>query len=310
MEMFSRFWGGFLLQYFMPVRSPSGDTYSIDKVILDFKLRYQSGGDWADRFLLFLNLDMSVFFEHWTTFKVGAFREQFTFDCGDSNSFWAGVGLNDGTGRVLNRVRLEFNPNKVIENYIFTNVFNHLFSLSIGPPGIVRFDLAVDFPVLRSDCFLLKDQRMYEEYRKSKEDRTQYLGVRNKPGRCKLYNKALEAGLGYPLSRLELTISGETMSYQNVLSIWPRVLIWDDYQLLFDDLFLNDTDRCLLKAMILDPQLIEELGRVKRKKIECILERYTRFLEIDRTTYEKIITQLYVYSQHIPCWGNEKDGKI
>ena len=292
-----------MVSYFMPVRSGTGETYSIDKLVLDFKLKRQSGGEWSENFLLFLNLDMSVFFDHWTTCKIGTFREQFAFDCGDGNSFWAGVGLNDGTGRVLNRVRLEFNPNKVIKNYVFTNVFNHLLFYAVGPPFVVRFDLAVDFPVLRSDCFLLKDQRMYEEYRKSDEDRTQYLGERNKPGRCKLYNKALEVGLSYPLSRLEITVSGEAMEYEDVLAIWPRVLIMDDLQLTFDDVKFTDVDRFIVKSLILDPGRIGELSWYKRKKIECILERYTRFLEMDRSTYANIISQLYIYGQQIPYWG-------
>lgn len=293
----------------MAVRSPAGDTYSIDKLVLDFKLRCRGGGEWASNFFQFLNEDMSIFFDHWITFKIGTFRDQFTFDCGAGNSFWCGVGLTDGTGKVLNRVRLEFNPNKVARCYVFTKVFNCLIALSHGPPGIVRFDLAVDFPVLRSDCFLLKDQRRYEELRNSVEDRTQYLGARNKPGRCKLYNKSLESGLSYPLSRLEITISGEAMSYEEVLSIWPRVMILNDLQLCFDHISLNDTDRFIFKSLILDPQRIEELGRGKRKKIECIMARYTRFLEIERFTYEKIISQLYIYSQYIPYVGEQSGSK-
>lgn len=290
----------------MPVRSPAGDTYSIDKLLLDFRFWHRSGGEWAANFFRFLNEDMSVFFDHWVTFKIGTFRDQFTFDCGDGNTFWVGVGLNEGTGRVTNRVRLEFNPNKVAQNYVFTRVFNCLMSFSKGPPGIVRFDLAVDFPVLRSDCFLLKDQRRYEEIRNSGEDRTQYLGARNKPGRCKLYNKTLESGLAYPLSRLEITVSGESMSYEEVLAIWPRVMIWEDLQLAFDDVSLKEIDRFVLRSLVLDPQRIEELSWYRRKKIECILGRYTRFLEMDKSTYEEIISQLYIYGQQIPFRDGEK----
>ena len=270
-----------MFQYFMPVRSGTGDTYSIDKLILDFKLR--GGRQWSDAFFSFLNQSMAVYFKHWTTNRIGSYKEQFTFDCGDGNSFWCGVGLNDGTGNVTNRVRLEFNPNKVAENYVFIQVFNCLRSLAVGPPGVVRFDLAVDFPVLRSDCWLLKDNRMYEEVRKSSEDRTQYLGERNKPGRCKLYNKALEAGLGYPLSRLE---------------------VLDDPQLVFDGLKLTETDRFIVRSLILSPERIGELSWYKRKKIGCIMEQYTRFLGIDKPAYENVVSQLYIYSQQLVYWGD------
>lgn len=294
-----------ILQYFMSVRTKTGDTYSIDKLILDFKLRYRSGGEWAAGFLSFLSDNSFVFFDHWTTSRIGTYREQFSIDCGDGNSFWVGVGLNEGTGRVINRVRLEFNPNKVAENRVFCLVFNQLFVFASGPPGVVRFDLAVDFPVLRSDCWLLKDRRMYEEVRKSDEDRTQYLGERNKPGRCKLYNKALESKLKHPLSRLEITISGDSMAYEQVLAIWPRVMVWDDLQLVFDDNVsgLTGTDRFILKSLIMEPGRLDELARVKQKKIGCILDRYTRFIEIDKLVYETIISQLYIYSQEIPWNG-------
>lgn len=292
-----------MLRYYMPVRNGVGDTYSIDKLVLDFKLRYRGGGEWAEGFLSFLETDLSMCFRHWTTSKIGTYRHQFTFDCGDGNSFWAGVGLNDGTGRILDRVRLEFNPNKVVGNYIFTLVYNRLFSLASGPPMVVRFDLAVDFPVLRSDCWLLKDRRLYEEVRKSEEDRTQYLGERNKPGRCKLYNKALESRLDYPLSRLEITVSGEAMAYEDVLAVWPRVLVLDDLQLVFDGAKLTETDRFIVRSLILDPGRLGELSRKKQNKIRCIMDRYTRFLGMDKLVYEKIISQLYLYSQEIPWSG-------
>lgn len=288
----------------MPVRSKTGDTYSIDKLLLDFKLQYRCGGGWAADFLAFLADDLWVFFNHWTTSRIGTFREQFSIDCGDGCSFWVGVGLNDGTGRVTNRVRLEFNPNKVAENYVFIRVFNRLRSSAVGPPGIVRFDLAVDFPVLRSDCWLLKDRRMYEELWKSEEDKTQYLGERNKAGRCKLYNKSLEAELEYPLSRLEITLGGEAMSYGDLQAVWPQVLILDDLQLAFDDsISLNETDKFIVLSLILEPGRIRELSWYKRKKIGRIMEQYTRFLKIDKTTYEQIISQLYIYSRHLVYEG-------
>lgn len=287
----------------MPVRSGTGDTYSIDKLLLDFKLRYRSGGEWAADFLAFLADDRWVYFDHWTTSRIGTFREQFSVDCGDGSSFWVGIGLNDGTGKVTNRVRLEFNPNKAVETYVFTHVFNRLRSLAVGPPGIVRFDLAVDFPVLRSDCWLLKDRRTYEEFRRSEEDRTQYLGERNKHGRCKLYNKALESKLNYPLSRLEITIGGDFLEYEQVLAIWPQVMIRNDLQMVFDGEKISDTDRVLLKCLIMCPDLVEELGRTKKEKIRRILGGYTRFLEMDKQTYETIISQLYIYGQEIPWNG-------
>ena len=286
-----------MLKYFLPVRTGSGDTYSVDKLLLDFKLRTHGEGEWSDDFFLFLRLDLETYFKHWTTSKIGTFREQFSFECDDGETFWCGVGMNDGTGKVLNRVRLEFNPNKVGRSYVFVRVFNRLRVLAVGPPRIVRLDLAVDFPVLRSDAFLLKDARTYEEFSRSGSDRTQYLGERNAHGRCKLYNKALEAGLAHPLTRLEVTISGDALGYEDILSVWPRVLVMDDLQLVFSGEKLTEVDRFIVRTLIMDPERIRELSKYMRKKIRCIMDRYTRFLELDRAVYERIISQLYIYSQ-------------
>ena len=286
-----------MLKYFMPIRTDAGDTYSIDKLILDFKLRAHGGGEWADDFFLFLQLDMEVYFKHWTTNKIGTFREQFSFQCDDGESFWCGVGLNDGSGKLKNRVRLEFNPNKVARSYVFVRVFNRLRVLAVGPPRVVRLDLAVDFPVLRSDAYLLKDARTYEEYSRSDSDRTQYLGERNSHGRCKLYNKAQESGLSHPLTRLEVTISGTAMGYEDILAVWPRVLVMDDLQMVFDGEKVTDVDRFIMRTLIQEPDRIRELSWYKAKKIRCTMERYTRFLKLDKPVYERIISQLYIYSQ-------------
>lgn len=251
-------------------------------------------GETGPRTYSFFSRDLYIYFDHWTSFKIGSYREQFTFDCGDGNTFWTGVGLNNGTGKLVNRVRLEFNPNKVAQNYVFVRVFNRLLVLSKCPPQVVRFDLAVDFPVLRSDC----DGRLYEEFRKSKEDLTQYLGVRNKAGRCKLYNKSLESGLSYPLSRLELTLSGN-MSYEEVLVIWPQVLIWDDLQMVFDGEKLTDTNRFIIKSLVLNPERLDELGRKMKKRIERTMKQYTRFLKFDESIYYQIISQISIYRQQL-----------
>ena len=277
----------------------SNVTYSIDKLILDFKLKVYSGEDYASDFLLFLSLDLDFQFEHWEARKIGTFRQQFDFHCLDNNSFWIGVGMNT-VGRVQNRVRLEFNPNKVGRDPSFVRVFNRLRVLSVGPPRFVRLDLAVDVPVQRENIFLLKDRRLYEDKLYSLSNRTQYLGERNKPGRCKLYNKQLESGLSHPLSRFEITLDGERLSSAEVLAIWPKVVIVDDLQLTFSSLSLSDIDRFIVSVLLDAPNMISELGPRNRKKFGCILDRYTRTLAFDISLYENIIQGLGVFRQVLP----------
>ena len=279
--------------------SPDGVTYSVDKLLLDFKLKVYSGESFASDFLLFLSWEQDLYFEHWESRQIGTFRQQFSFKCSKNNSFWVGVGLNS-TGQVVNRVRLEFNPNKVGNDMVFIKVFNRLCVLSSRPPRIVRFDLALDIPVLRENAFLLKDARLYEEYQRSRNNRTQYLGERNKHGRCKLYNKQLESGLSYPLTRFEITLDSECMTSLDVLAVWPKIVILDDLQLTFSDWSLSDVDRFILLTLIDFPERINELNRRKKEKIGCILEQYTRILSLDIQIYKEIVQQLSMFSQVIP----------
>lgn len=290
-----------MISYYISGCSPDNVTYSIDKLILDFKLRMRSGEEFASGFLLFLSMDLDLVFESWEVRKIGTFRQQFRFQCPDGSSFWVGVGLNTA-GRVGNRVRLEFNPNKVGRDLSFIRVFNRLQSLAVGPPRFVRLDLAVDVPVLRENIFLLKDRRLYEEYWLSNSNRTQYLGARNKPGRCKLYNKQLESGLSFPLSRFEITLDGERLSPLEVLAIWPKVIILDDLQMVFDFTTLPDDDRVIVWALLDDPGRLCDLGKRNKKKFGRILDQYTRTLALDIPLYEKIIQGLGVFRQTLPVF--------
>ena len=231
------------------------------------------------------------------TGKIGTFKHQFTFECGRGNSFWLGLGLNSSSGPPANRVRLEFNPNKVGWDYQFRKVFNRVRACSVGSPLVVRFDLAVDIPVLRRNCYLLKDNRIYEEYRNSWDDRTQYVGARNKSGRCKLYNKQIESKLSHPLSRFKITLSGEDIPYHKAVELMPKVLILDDLQLCFSGEKLSDTDAFILRTVLDSPDRLTELHRYKKKKIACILDKYTRSLTLDNACYNEIIASLAVFSQ-------------
>ncbi len=292
---------GAMISYYISGLSSDNVTYSIDKLILDFKLKMYSGEEYASDFLLFLSLDLDLQFEHWETRKIGTFRQQFDFQCLDNNSFWVGVGLNT-TGRIQNRVRLEFNPNKVGCDPSFVRVFNRLRVLSVGPPRFVRLDLALDVPVLRENIFLLKDRRLYEEYWLSKSNRTQYLGERNKPGRCKLYNKQLESGLSQPLSRFEITLDGERLSPLDVLAIWPKVVIVDDLRLAFTFEFLSELDKFIVSVLLDNPNLLSQLDWKNKKKFGRILDQYTRTLAFDSALYRKIIQGLDVFRQVLPAF--------
>lgn len=253
--------------------------YSIDRVVMDFKL-LSDGGDWSSRLFWFLSNSSGLYLDTWSTRKIGTFSQQFRIKVQD-NSFWLGVGLNVGD-HIKNQVRIEFNPNKVYKSWEFQVVFNALHELSVSKFTVLkRWDLAIDVPVRRDNIFLIKDKRLYEEIAHSAMNRTQYLGERNVPGRCKLYNKTLELGLSYPLSRLEITLDGIDRRYDSILKYFPKVFIIDDLQLCFEGGKVSATDKIMLQHIYDTPTDILLYDTRGRKRIHTLLNNYCRVLELD-----------------------------
>lgn len=197
---------------------------------------------------------------HWSSFRPGTFREQFTIRFQDGTSFWIGVVLN-GRKPEWGRVRMDFNPNKIAEHEVFQLLLGYLVG-NTRPMHrkIRRFDLAVDIPVLRQDAFLVKDSRAYLERRHGQEW-TQYLGAKSSTvGRVKLYYKTMEAGLNYPLTRLEMTLDPAT-PYEKVN--FPTTYYLDDYQLCFSGQKATDTERFIINALLAGCGTLDQLGRGK-----------------------------------------------
>ena len=183
---------------------------SIDNIVLDLWISNQDAKEVIEATINSLAGNEGVEVITWEGNKPGTFRSQYLFKLTDDQSFWLGHGLITSSLSV-DRYRLEFNPNKVSDNEIFKVIHQLLLqhcrkSLS----HIARFDLAIDIPIDRSRCFLVKDRRLYIERRHGVEY-TQYLGSKSASvGRVKLYNKTAEAKLDYPLTRLELTLDPGT----------------------------------------------------------------------------------------------------
>lgn len=100
-------------------------------------------------------------------------------------SYWLGVGMVAyGKSRPSDTAKLEFNPNKVGGERSLLWLLRQLWSRAKLREGceVKQWDLACDWPEPREWYSLRKDARLYEEVMRSKADRTQYLGERNKPG--------------------------------------------------------------------------------------------------------------------------------
>lgn len=173
---------------------------------------------------------------------------------------------------------VEFNPNKCMDKRCLDDLtFLQGLSKSFS---VCRWDLAVDLPVKRNDCVLLKDARMYQLVMHSDEDKTEYLGQRSQVGYMKLYNKTIESSLDYDLTRLEITmgtldnIEEQLNSYVPRLYLKPRIEDVDFGK-------MNDTTRLLIGFLRESDRKLEYLHQLNyraREKIKpYILQEDTEF---------------------------------
>jgi len=152
--------------------------------------------------------------------------------------------------------------------------------------------LAIDIPVERTNCFLVKDRRMYIERRHGKEY-TQYLGSKSsKVGRVKLYNKTAEADLDYPLTRLELTLD-PAKSFEKIS--FPLVYYLNTDAIAESDIKVSDTDRFILNALLQGYGTLNDLGRKTRAKMQSLLDSCVRKVEITPASYDKVLQRVRCY---------------
>lgn len=229
---------------------------------------------------------------HWDAYKPGTFREQFSIRTSTETSFWLGVALN-GVKTDWERCRLEFNPNKVKDHPMLVALLNFfLQNTSPSQRKVKRFDLAIDIPVQRQDCILVKDRRLYIERRHGKEH-TQYLGAKSSTvGRVKLYNKQIESDLPDPLTRLELTLDPDT-SFEKIP--FPEVHCLDRSLIEQAGKRVTETDRFILNALLQGYGSVNDLGRKTRAKMERLLSTCAKPVEVEPENYEVILRQLQDY---------------
>ena len=280
-----------MIYYFQPLHVGSY-TLSIDNIVLDLWISNQDAKDIIEATINSLTGNDGVEIVSWEGNKPGAFRQQYLFKLEVESSFWLGHGLI-ATGIYFDRYRLEFNPNKVANNKVFKTVHRLLIEHARDvATHVARFDLAIDIPVDRDKCFLVKDRRMYIERRHGVEY-TQYLGSKSASvGRVKLYNKTVEAKLDYPLTRLELTLDpGTPYEKINFPTVYYLKSTHDD----LNNFKMNDTERFILNALLQGYGTVNELGRKTRAKMEMLMADYVCPVTISSKTYSKVLGQLNSY---------------
>ena len=242
-----------------------------------------------------LPIRYAVQVSHWSSLRIGSFRENFTVAFQDGNSFWLGVGLN-ANKPLHGRIRLEANPNKCAAHAAFLLLLEWLNTSSRKMHTTVkRYDLAIDIPVIRSSAHLVKDNRVYSERRHGQEW-TEYLGSKSSTvGRVKLYNKQIEAKLPYPLTRLELTLDPAT-PFSDLP--WPVVYYIDTRQIGIDEMRVTDTERFVLGALLEGYGSLTDLGRKTKEKMKLLLEYYVKWVTISEADYKAILSRLQSFLKY------------
>lgn len=284
------------INYFRPITTADGMVLSVDNLVIGYHIGPQSERDELARMLADLDMKFAVMVRHWSSLRIGTFRENFSVAFRDGASFWLGLGLNEAKPN-FGHVRIEANPARCAAHRVFWHLLGWLNETAgIARTEVKRFDLAIDCVADRADFELLKDHRAYTEFRKSRQDRTQYIGQRSTENRVKAYNKALEGGLSGPLTRLELTIAANT-PYQAVR--WPRAYIVKNRQARLDELSgLTDTERTLLDGVLAGNIDLTRLGRKTRLKLERYMNGYVQWVTVAPADYQRVLAQVRDFANY------------
>lgn len=283
-------------------------TYSIDKVILTGKFFYKN----ADLFMRDLSLlelkdgivddkPFDKFVDNmgfYISNRIGTYMNNFNIQLIDSRgekaSFFLGVVLNSGSSKV-EQWKLEFNPNKILPCPFFEKMLTLLKLYTVPTKVKLKFwDLSIDFPLNRSNVSLVRDKRMYQLVTKSELDRTEYLGSRHTHGFSKLYNKTIESGLDYELTRFEIT--SDSVFYNSLIVKMPQLLILQNSQVSFNMLSnLSQNQVVMLELLLLHPDYLQKLDKRGRLKYKNCFDTLSEHFVLDKNCFEYLAERVMSY---------------
>ena len=189
-------------------------------------------------------------------FRIGNYMWTITYTLPDRNSFAVLVGRfssNTSAKRLEAEIVMDFNPNK-IDPAAWKRIFN-ILRVGAHKISVQRFDLAMDFPVVRDQLRL--ERRPGSEYEQfvSKDGNgiTEYTGDRSHHAAIKLYDKGADLGVDLTCSRLEITI--DPAKFRGIKSLFPVITTFAPVELTMDfQAFPYE-----VKSVILHPDLFPVL---------------------------------------------------
>lgn len=214
-----------------------------------------------------------------------------------------GLGFNGYTKEDNYKCFMEFNPNKVFSTIDDDNVdasalndFNYIIHKSVSF-RLVRWDLAIDIPIDRGLVQMVKDKRKYALSMHSENDKTEYLGSRNKSGFVKLYNKTVESKLDYDLTRLEITCDSKLDSV-GIHELIPKLWVMRyQNEIDFNTLQLSEKDRLLVELLRLHPDYFSKLNYRNRLKFQEYVFGANEEIGFSLNCIRKLIERIKVHEK-------------
>ena len=209
-------------------------------------------------------------------------------------SYWMGYRHNSGKDNF--DFVLEYNPNKVrndvLVNYILNNYFNKATCYDIRySPKVCSVDIAVDIDCNILNCMLIKQTNgrylFYSGRTGRADDFTIYIG--KGPGRVKLYNKAIESGLNYDLTRYEVSLKLDK-PLQTIRNVKVDVETRPILKIIDMQIGIDPELRATINGLLQEPYLINQLTKYKRKKYREMIENCID-IKLDSKEIEKKIIE-------------------
>lgn len=208
-------------------------------------------------------------------------------------SYWMGYKHNSSQDN--NDFVLEYNPNKVhddmLVDYILNNYFNKVTCYDIRYlPKVCSVDIAVDIPINILNCLVFKQTKgrylFYSGSTGRADDFTIYVG--KGPGRVKIYNKALESGLNYDLTRYEVSLKLDK-PLQQIRNVKVNVELKPILKIIDMKIGMDPEARAIINGFLQEPYLINQLSQYKRKKYRDMIDNCIDFKLDSREIERKII---------------------
>ena len=250
--------------YWKSFTDDNGFIYSLDNVRLNLDFGSPENASKITHLMEHVDTysdQVSLKFYH--SLRNFTYRYLYTLSSG-SVSFTVGVGFL-GTGKEQPLGFLDFNPNKVQPVPVLSELLQKVLDFSFSAE-LVRYDLAIDMPFSRSSCKLIRQGKKLYTYMIKDDGVTEYSGRRSHSGFIKLYDKTIESGLDFPLTRLEITLDKSA----DLESFFPEVWIYDTQNSLLLSQDLSNTQKVLvdlIRQSEIPSSFFCKLDRMTRAKI-------------------------------------------